>query len=167
VNDEHRSGSVPPQNVATPRARRGAPPLRSLALVAAGGALGAVARVGFAVWFPVVDGAFPWTTLAENIAGAFALALVLTLLTERLTADPGVRLFLCTGTLGAFTTYSTVANEVVVRLLSGHAVLAAVYVGATLAGGLLAAVVGARLARGWPWVARRARGRSRRGGAAR
>jgi CrcB protein len=127
------------------------PPARSIGLVAIGGALGATARVALAHRFPVVDGAFPWTTLVENVGGAFALALVLTLLTERLATDRGVRLLLCTGALGAFTTYSTFATELAVRGADGHLAVAVAYAAASLVVGLAAALVGVRAAQTWPW----------------
>jgi fluoride exporter len=145
---------VPPDRVATPRPGVGVPPLRNLALVAAGGAAGAVARVGLAVTFPVADRGFPWTTFAENVAGAFALALVLTLLAERFTTDRSVRLLVCTGALGAFTTYSTLAAELSRRMLDGHLTLAVTYAAASVTLGLFAAFVGARAARSWPWIPR-------------
>jgi fluoride exporter len=154
--------SVPPQHTAGRRHRLGGPPLRSLALVAAGGAVGAVARVALAQRFPTAGDAYPWTTFAENVGGAFGLALVLTLLAERLTTDRAVRLFLCTGALGAFTTYSTFAHELAARLLGGHLLVAAAYAAASLLAGLVAAVAGARAARSWPWIRRGRTGRRQR-----
>jgi fluoride exporter len=130
------------------------PPPRNLMLVAVGGAIGALARVGLAQAFPTPDDVFPWTTFAENVGGAFALALTLTLLAERFTGDPAVRLFLCTGALGAFTTYSTLATELVVRLTGADVLLAVIYAVASLLTGLLAAFAGMRVARRRP-VARR------------
>lgn len=124
------------------------PPLRNVGLVAAGGALGAVARVALAVWLPVTDGALPWTTFVENVVGAFALALTLAILAERVAVDPAVRLVVCTGALGAFTTYSTLAVELD-RLVDGsHGVVAAGYAATSVAAGLLGALAGLRLGRG-------------------
>jgi fluoride exporter len=124
------------------------PPRRNLGYVAAGGAVGAVVRVAFARWFPSTDGAFPLTTFAENVVGAFLLAVVLTLLVERVAADPAVRLLVCTGALGAFTTYSTLAVELD-RLTAGrHLVVAGAYAVASLIAGVSAALIGNRLARG-------------------
>lgn len=145
---------MPPRRVTPSLPRVSLPPLRNLALVAAGGAVGAVARVALAVTFPVAEDALPWTTFAENVVGAFALALVLTLLAERLTTDRNVRLFVCTGALGAFTTYSTLATELSHRLLGGHLTLAVTYATASVILGLFAALAGARAARSWPWTPR-------------
>jgi fluoride exporter len=148
VSEEARR-PVPPRHAAG-QPPRPAPSPRDLALVAAGGAIGALARVGLTEAFAGPDDGYPWVTFLENIGGAFALAFVLTLLVERLDADPGVRLFVCTGALGAFTTYSTFADEVLVRLLDGRLELAVVYATATLVAGLLAALAGIALARRWP-----------------
>lgn len=123
------------------------PPPRNLGLVAAGGAVGAVARVAFAAWFPAAPGNLPWVTLVENLVGAFLLALVLTILTERLALDPAVRLLLCTGMLGAFTTYSTLAVELDRLLAAGAVAVAGTYVALSLAGGLTAALAGLRVGR--------------------
>jgi fluoride exporter len=127
----------------------GLPPARHVLLVAAGGTVGASARVGLSEVFPVLPAGLPWTTLAENVSGAFALAFVLTLLAERVPASPQVQLAVGTGTLGAFTTYSTLAEEVVARLGDGHVLLATGYGTASLLAGLVAAVAGVWAARWW------------------
>lgn len=116
--------------------------------VAAGGAVGTVVRVVFATSFPTRAGTFPWVTFIENVLGAFLLGVVLTLLVERLAFDPSVRLFLCTGALGAFTTYSALAVELD-RLAAGrHLAVAFLYAVGSLVVGLVAALAGIRLARG-------------------
>lgn len=121
-----------------------------LVLVAAGGAVGALARVALARAAPAASDAYPWTTFLVNVGGAFALGLVLTLLLRRLHAEQGLRLFLGTGALGAFTTYSTFADGVSVRLLDGHPGLAVAYAVASVATGLLAAAAGVALGRASP-----------------
>jgi fluoride exporter len=127
----------------------GRPPLRNVALVAAGGSIGAITRVAFATWFPVADGSFPWTTLLENVSGAFVLALVLTLLLQRVATDPSARLFLCTGALGAFTSYSTFAVELSRLLDGGWLPVAALYAATSIGAGLAAALAGMSLALRW------------------
>jgi fluoride exporter len=144
---------LPPEGMGHAR-ETSVPPPRNLMLVAVGGAIGALARVGLAQAFPTPDDVFPWTTFAENVGGAFALAFTLTLLAKRFTGDPAVRLFLCTGALGAFTTYSTLATELVARLAGADVLLAVIYAVASLLTGLLAALAGMRVAHRRP-VARR------------
>lgn len=123
------------------------PPRRNLGYVALGGAVGALARVALATGFPPLPGRFPWVTFLENVTGAFLLAWLLTLLTERLALEPAVRLLLCTGALGAFTTYSTLAVEVDGLLRAGGGWLAGLYAGASVVLGLFAALLGVQLAR--------------------
>lgn len=120
---------------------------RHLLLVGLGGAIGAVARVGLATWRPADVTELPWITLAENLSGTLALAVLLTVLGRRLTADPTVRLLVGTGVLGSFTTYSTHSVELVLRVEAGAVGLAAAYLGLTLAGGLLTAAAGIGLGR--------------------
>jgi fluoride exporter len=110
--------------------------------VAAGGAVGALARVGLAAAFPVQEGRLPWTTLAENVAGAFLLAALLTVLIERAGAHARLRALLCTGMLGAFTTYSTLATELTERVLGGQLALALGYATLSLVAGVVAAGAG-------------------------
>lgn len=120
----------------------GSPSLHHLGLVFLGGTVGAVTRVGFATWFPVTVGAYPWTTFAENVSGAFLLAVVLTVMAVRRSLDPTVRLLVGTGALGAFTTYSTLAVEAVDLLATGHLRTAALYSVGSLLAGILAALAG-------------------------
>jgi CrcB protein len=127
--------------------RRAEVPLR-VGAIAVGGALGTLGRYGAEhAWPPRPDG-FPWTTLGINFAGSFALALLLTLLVERWPGATLVRPFAAIGLCGGFTTFSTVAVEVVQRGRHGHAGVAAVYLAATLLAGVAATVAGIALARG-------------------
>jgi fluoride exporter len=131
--------------------------LRELALVMAGGSVGALARVGFSALLPTPDGAFPTSTFVENVLGAFLLGLVLTLLAERVLTRPEVRLAVCTGALGAFTTYSTLAVELTRLDAVGHRWTALVYAAASLAFGLAAGLAGIRIGRVVPRSPRRRR----------
>ena len=114
----------------------GSPPARLLAVVAAGGAIGAVARWALTDAFPTHGADFPWSTFAINVVGSFALAL--------LPAFAGVRdsrtltVFLGPGVLGGFTTLSAYSEQSRALLAGGHALVAAVYVVGTLAACLLA-----------------------------
>jgi fluoride exporter len=159
-NGDHIDGPAPgrpPEPDEGSRPLRGRPPRawRAPALVAVGGAVGALARVGLAEAFPVTPDGLPWTTLVENVGGALLLGLLLTLLLERVPASDELRLLVCTGALGAFTTYSTFATELAERLLGGHVAVALVYALGSLMAGLAAAVTGIWLARNGPWAPRR------------
>ncbi|MEO5664025.1 MAG: CrcB family protein [Nocardioides sp.] len=113
-----------------------------LALVAAGGASGAVLRWSFGELAPQGSG-FPWTTFAINVAGCLALGL-LPLVAPR---DHRLTLLLGPGLLGGFTTVSTYADQARGLAADGDVALAGLYVIGTLAVALAAAVVGRRLAR--------------------
>lgn len=106
---------------------------RVVLLVAAGGFAGAVCRHGVAVVLPP---AFPWGTLAVNVAGAFLLGLFVAGTVERRRVSDSTRLVVSTGFLSSFTTYSAFAAETVAL----PPVLAAANVVATYGLGFLAAV---------------------------
>ncbi|PWJ55439.1 CrcB protein [Quadrisphaera granulorum] len=118
---------------------------RLLALVAFGGALGAPARWALALNLQGASSGWPTATFLTNLAGAFALGLVVEAL-ARLGPDTGARrgtrLAVGTGFLGAFTTYSSFALEVDGYLRAGNVALGAGYAAATVAGGLAAAAAG-------------------------
>lgn len=81
------------------------------ALLAAGGALGALARYGVATWVQQRTGpGFPWGTLVVNVLGSFALGFVLAAIADPAWRPPIVA-FAATGFLGDFTTFSTFAYE--------------------------------------------------------
>lgn len=125
-----------------PEPRRSVPPLSQLAAVAAGGAVGAPLRYAFVLLFPPDPGRFPVVTAAENLVGAFLLAFVLTAILGRGRRLAPYRLFLCTGILGSFTTFSTLSLELVQLLQAGAFGTAALYALSSLGGGVLAAVAG-------------------------
>jgi CrcB protein len=103
--------------------------MMNVLLVAMGGALGAVARYGVGVaasrWFGL---AFPWGTLAVNVAGGLAMGL----LAARVGPEQeALRLALGVGVLGGFTTFSAFSLETV-RLMEHQPGLAALYVAASV-----------------------------------
>jgi CrcB protein len=108
-----------------------------LTAIAAGGAIGALARVGLSQAFPATPGNWPWTIFAINLAGAFMLGYFVTRLQERLPLSTLRRPLLATGLCGAFTTFSTVQVEVLEMIDRHREGLALGYVGASVAGGYL------------------------------
>ncbi|MFE1783973.1 fluoride efflux transporter FluC, partial [Streptomyces sp. NPDC059506] len=91
------------------RAELTAHPFAVLGAVAVGGALGAAARHGAALLWPVPAGAFPWSTLGVNAVGSGLIGVLMVLVAERGAGHPLVRPFLGTGVLGGFTTFSAYA----------------------------------------------------------
>jgi len=106
-----------------------------LAVVSAGGALGAVGRDALERAFGHQRGGLPWATFAINVSGCLLIG-VLMVGIERLPAHRLARPFLGIGVLGGFTTFSTQAVEAR-RLAGSGAVGPAV---GYLAGTLLAAL---------------------------
>jgi fluoride exporter len=118
------------------------------ALVAVFGAAGAVSRYALDGWITdLTHGQFPWGTFVVNIAGAFALGLVVALTTERLLPHPNWRIALGIGYLGSFTTFSTYTYESVKLAEDGAVGLALLNSVGMLALGLLAAFCGLAMGR--------------------
>jgi CrcB protein len=117
------------------------------AAVFAGGCLGALARAGLVRALPTAPGGWPWDTFAANIVGTAALALFATRLQERLPPSTYRRPLLGTGFCGALTTFSTLQIELIRMTRGGHAGLAAAYLAASLATGLLVMFTVTRIVR--------------------
>ncbi len=122
--------------------------MREFLIIAVGAAAGANARYWLTNWVAARLGtAFPWGTLLINLSGGLILGLVLTLLEQRLVADPTYRLLLATGFLGAYTTFSTFTYETVRLLQDGEYGAAAFNAGGSLLLGLTATLIGVALGR--------------------
>ncbi|MES1248889.1 MAG: fluoride efflux transporter CrcB [Actinomycetota bacterium] len=113
----------------------------------AGGVVGALARAGLVRAFPFDGHGWPWATFVANVAGTAALGYFVTRLQERLPPSTFRRPLLGTGFCGALTTFSTFQIELIALARHGHAALAAVYLLASLAAGLLAVHLASALTR--------------------
>ena len=117
---------------------------RLVLLVALGGAIGTGIRAVLAETIPAVNGV-SWSILGINVVGAFCLGLLLESLAMR-GPDVGgrrlVRLFVGTGVLGGFTTYSTLAVDTAALLDGGRAATGTWYALLTVVAGLAAVVLG-------------------------
>jgi CrcB protein len=119
-----------------------------LLAVALGGALGTLARAAVAEALSREDPtAWPWATLAVNVAGALLLGWWSTRLATSPGADPRLRPFLATGLCGGLTTFSTLQLEVVDLVRADGWGTAAGYLAASLALGLAAVTAGRAAAR--------------------
>jgi CrcB protein len=107
-----------------------------IAVVAAGGAIGACARYGAALAWPTRAGTFPWTTLAVNAAGCAVIGVFMVIITDVWAAHRLVRPFFGTGVLGGFTTFSTYATDVQRLIDGGHPRTALAYLALTVAAAL-------------------------------
>jgi CrcB protein len=80
--------------------------------VAGGGAVGALLRFWVSTGvYQLFGRAFPWGTLAVNVAGSFLMGLLFVLLLERSLLSGEWRAAVLVGLLGAFTTFSTFSIE--------------------------------------------------------
>jgi CrcB protein len=134
------------QAVVVRRLRLRLPAIRNVALVAAGGALGAVARAAVGALVAVPEGGWPWATLAANLSGALLLGLLLGVIGESFAGGRWARPLLGTGVIGSYTTFSTLSLEMVRLVSHGRIVVAGGYGVVTLAGGLVAVWAGSAAA---------------------
>ena len=72
--------------------------------------------------------AFPWGTVIVNIVGSLAMGLLIGLLAKRTGTPNEVRIFLATGLLGGFTTFSAFSLDAISLWERGDTVSAAGYV---------------------------------------
>lgn len=103
--------------------------MKLIGWIAAGGAVGAVARYMVMVGVARLWGsAFPWGTLTVNVVGSFVLGALIEILALVWSPGEGVRALLVVGMLGAFTTFSTFSLDVVTLYERGALAAAAAYV---------------------------------------
>jgi len=120
--------------------------MSSILVVAAGGAVGAVARYVASGWVQDFSGGFfPWGTFVVNAAGSFVLGFALVWLQSTM-ASAELRQLVTIGFLGSFTTFSTFSYEAVAMLRDGEWWRAGGYVAGSVAVGLAAVVAGGVLA---------------------
>ena len=125
--------------------------MNSFLLVAAGGAIGASLRHGAGILsVRHLPATWPWATFSVNLLGGFAMGLVAGWFALK-AAEGGqdLRLFLATGVLGCFTTFSAFSLETMNMLRSGEAGKAFAY--AALSVIFSVAALGLGL-----WIAKRA-----------
>ena len=122
----------------------------SFLIVGLGGAVGAMARHGVGVVAMRNFGAgFPYGTIIVNILGSFLMGLLIAWLARRTGGSSNeLRLFLATGFLGGFTTFSAFSLDTIVLYERGDFGQAALYVGASVVVSILALVAGLWLVRG-------------------
>lgn len=139
----------PDVDVALPRQRRELrrAPWAVLGAVSAGGAIGALARDALTVAWPHQPGAFPWATFVTNVTGCLLIGVLMVLITEVWAAHQLLRLFLGTGVLGGYTTFSTYAVDAQQLVVAGAARTALLYLAATVVTALVAVYAGMTLTR--------------------
>ncbi len=103
--------------------------MKLILVVAAGGAVGAVARyVMMSTVGAMVGAGFPWATLAVNVIGSLIFGLLIETMALFWSPGEALRAFMVVGVLGAFTTFSTFSLDVVVLYERGEFAAIAAYV---------------------------------------
>ena len=114
-----------------------------LLLVAVGGALGSGLRhLTNLAALRLFGPGFPWGTFAVNVAGSFAMGLFVELLARRFGASAELRLFVATGILGGFTTFSAFSLDFAVLYERGATAQAFGYAAASVIVSLAALFLG-------------------------
>ena len=112
-------------------------------LVALGGAIGSVARYGVgALAAQLFGAAFPFGTLAVNLTGSFLIAVIMHVALAGTAISLEMRIFLTSGIMGGFTTYSSFNYETLALINQRAYGLAGLNVAATVVGCFLAGVLG-------------------------
>ncbi|PKM82319.1 MAG: fluoride efflux transporter CrcB [Firmicutes bacterium HGW-Firmicutes-14] len=112
-----------------------------------GGIFGAVTRYGLSKWIGQRwRGDFPLATFCINITGSFILGVLVVVFSKAGSGAAGFKNFATAGFLGAYTTYSTFAYEIVNLVENGERGTALKYLLASIIVGLMAAFLGISLA---------------------
>lgn len=116
------------------------------ALLAVAGAAGTLLRAACTMLADrLVGHAFPWGTLAVNVAGSFAFGAIYALTRSRGWLTGPQEVILLVGLLGGFTTYSSFAFQATEMLAHGRVAAALAYMAATNVAALAAVWAGLRV----------------------
>ena len=111
-------------------------------LVFVGGGLGAMARHGInRVGLASLGPGFPWWTLTVNVLGSFLIGLLAGMFGAMETGQ-NARLFLTTGFLGGFTTFSAFSLDALTLWERGAVMQAGFYVAGSVIASLIAVFAG-------------------------
>lgn len=116
--------------------------MKILLAIGLGSFIGGICRYLFSQIIHIkTESLFPMSTFIVNIIGSFAIGLVFALAAKG-DISKEFQLFLATGVLGGFTTYSAFSNETFSLMRDGHLVFALIYILASITIGLLATFLG-------------------------
>lgn len=122
--------------------------MKMIVYIAAGGAIGAVARHLVAGQIGGLLGhGFPWAILSVNILGSFILGVLVETFALVWSPSQELRGFIVVGMLGAFTTFSTFSMDVVLLYERGQMLSAALYIGASVVLAVMAFFIAMQLMR--------------------
>jgi fluoride exporter len=112
--------------------------MKQIILVGLGGFLGAISRykLGGLVLHHATDWRFPLGTFVVNLLGCFVAGILAGLVERHDMFSADTRLFLFTGVLGGFTTFSAFGVETMFLLRRGEIGVALAYVGLSVVCGI-------------------------------
>jgi CrcB protein len=123
--------------------------MRHLLLAAAGGAIGAGARhlvnTSMLAW---LGPGFPWATMTVNIVGSLLMGILVESLMPLASGSVAWRVFLATGILGGFTTFSAFSLDAWVLYERGEHLALGLYVALSIILSIAALILGIALVRG-------------------
>lgn len=99
--------------------------VKSILLVAAGGAFGAALRYVFSIYFVFNNTIFS-STLMVNVLGCFTIGVLFPVLTQP--ENNNLKLLLISGLLGGFTTFSALGIETILLIKQNNILLAVYYI---------------------------------------
>lgn len=117
--------------------------LKQILLVGLGGGVGSILRYLTSVLTQKYNtGLFPLATFTVNIIGCLLIGLLIGVLGSNIQGNQNLRLLFVTGFCGGYTTFSAFAVENFTLLQDQHYGTAALYIGASVVGGLIAVWLG-------------------------
>ena len=121
--------------------------IRNIILVALGGAVGSALRYALSwLWPATQNGGLPLGTLAANVLGCLVIGFAGTLLQRSFGGGEWFRLLVCVGFCGGLTTLSSLVNETSGMAHTNQTLMAAGYLGTSVALGFVALHCGTWLA---------------------
>jgi CrcB protein len=122
--------------------------MMSYVVVFLGAGVGGTMRHAMNIWIARLAGThFPLHTLAINVTGSLVMGMVTAWFAMKGGATGHLRLFLATGVLGGYTTFSAFSLDAVLLWERHEHALAVLYVGGSVVGSLLGLVIGIWLMR--------------------
>lgn len=117
--------------------------MTNLLLVAAGGAIGASLRhLSGVAALRIMGAGFPWGTFFVNVFGSFIMGLFIAWMVKKTGVSNEMRLFVATGILGGFTTFSAFSLDVANMIERGAMSSAFIYIAASVVISLVAVFIG-------------------------